>query len=166
VASILTSGGAARRPDDRLPALLTYVCTAGAVAALSTYLGPLIMVPTVATLLSAIFMTYGPRAELLSVTSLLVLAVLAPLGLELAGALPPSYLVSEERIVVLANMTRFPGKGMLVYWALSNLVCLLAPVIFVLRARNTFDATEERLFAHTWHLRQLVPDQARAVAAG
>jgi serine/threonine-protein kinase len=166
LASIVSSWWAARRPEERLPSLVTYLCTAGAVAALSTYLGPLIMVPTVATLLTAIFMTYGPRSELLSVTSLLVLAVLAPLGLELAGALPPSYLVSEDHIVVLANMTRFPGTGMLVYWALSNLVCLLAPVIFVLRARNTFDATEERLFAHTWHLRQLVPDKARAVAAG
>jgi len=151
----------ARRPEPGAARVLLYLLTAAALAATAGFMGPFVTVAPLAALLTTAFVTFGEPAHRRWLIVLGALALVVPLALELAGWLPPSYAIgSGAGILIEPRMTWFPPARTLAYWLMMNVTLVVAPPMLLVRARDVFVATEERVFLHAWHLRQLVAAEA------
>jgi len=130
-------------------------CVAGAAA------GPLILVPTIVIgNMSGFLLQNGTRRRLL-VLALACLAFALPLGLQLAGVLPPSYEARGEALAVLPALTRFSTSTPVIL-ASVQVAIVLSACLFFRRFRDSLQRAEERVHVNAWQLRQLVPVEAQA----
>jgi serine/threonine-protein kinase len=145
-------GGTLRTGNLVVAALLN----AALVGSMSSWLGPFVLVPTAAAI-SALYLslpaTRGERV-LLAVCGLL--SVAAPLALELAGVVPPSFRFEEGRLVLLARSFELPPRGTLVALVYVSLSWIAFPLLAVGRIREALARAERQLFLHAWQFRRLL----------
>jgi hypothetical protein len=91
-----------------------------------------------------------------------VLIMLAPLGLELAGVVPSSYVFEDGKLIVLPQMTELPEVATYAYAALANVGAGLAPALFVARLRSELTSAQRRELLRAWQLRRLPDELMRA----
>ncbi|HWO24961.1 MAG TPA: serine/threonine-protein kinase [Kofleriaceae bacterium] len=131
-------------------------------AAVSRILGPLIVMPTLFTAWIIVMQTSPePFMRRFSVVAG-VLLMLAPLGLELAGVIPSSYVFEDGKISVLPQMTGLPERATLAFAALANVGAGVAPAIFVARLRGDLTDAQKRELLRAWQLRRLPEELMRA----
>ncbi|MBI2897471.1 MAG: protein kinase [Deltaproteobacteria bacterium] len=137
------------------------LCSVGLVL-MSRMFGALFLVPGVA-LASTIGFSIIPNG-LLQRAALFFgcLAMLAPLVLECAGILPPSYSFAGGAMTIRAQANSFAPGPTLAFLTLANLGVVVGPALFVSRVGRALARAERRLHLHAWHLRQLVPDVKRS----
>ena len=121
-------------------------------------LGPFVVAPAFACLLMMsllLYPAYARRAR--AIVPLLLGGWLAPIGLEAAGALARTWMVSDGTLSSMSTAIRVSGAStavflLIVMFALLALAGVLAAT--VARSRN---AAQQQLVTQAWHLRQLLP---------
>ncbi|MFO0602542.1 MAG: serine/threonine-protein kinase [Polyangiales bacterium] len=164
-AALSASQALRRRPSD----LAGYVLLSSSMAAISSLnllFGPLLAVPAALTANTIIFVAHGDRMRPAVVLAAGLAAIFAPVALELAGALPPSFAFENGRLVILPRMLSFAPGATLALLAIVHAVVFVGATAAFLIARRTNRAEVERLHLLSWHLRQIVPEHARAVLDG
>jgi serine/threonine-protein kinase len=141
-------------------ALLLGVSTLSIVL-LSSIFGSYLLLPPMILMNNITFALHaGPRMRR-GIMALGAAAVLVPLGLELAGLVPPAYGFASGNLIVLPRLVDFPPLMTLTLLTLSTVALVTLPVLFFGRARDALVAAERRLFHQAWHLRKLVPERVR-----
>jgi serine/threonine protein kinase len=135
-------------------------------AVVSTYpmFGPLVVLPGMSTALALGF-SIAPRRQVrwLPVT-LALLAMLVPFGLELAGALPPSYRFVDGMMCVASHaVVMRPVPTYLLFLAV-NAVLIAMGAYFGLNLGGALAVSHRRSHLQAWQLRQLIPLEARSKA--
>jgi serine/threonine-protein kinase len=135
------------------------------VATTSTICGPYMLIPTLAAI-GAMLMLMSPyRKGRITVVVLNCLAISVPAVLQMLGVLPASYAFSNDTIVIRPLMLGFPPVPTQVFLLVTNLSIIVAASVMLSMVRNTLTGIEEKMYVHTWQLRQLVPEQARPASA-
>ncbi|MBI2388436.1 MAG: hypothetical protein HYV09_02360 [Deltaproteobacteria bacterium] len=146
-----------RAPSDAAGAIVLSISTA-AIALASAHVGPFVLVPGWAAQNTLVFAMHARRgAPRITVIAAGTLAFLVPLALELLGVLPPSFRFEGGRLLIGSRVAALdPVPTMLLLTGL-NVALLAIPSLIVARAHDDAEQAKERLAAHLWHLRQLVP---------
>jgi hypothetical protein len=135
------------------------VLTSVALASTCEFASPFILVPSLLMVNAVGFLLQpaGARRAAIVVTS--CLAFLAPLVLEWARLVPPSYVLDRGRMII---MNRFYDLTPASIGALTvlTLALLVATSFYFIHLRDEMAESEEKLFMYTWQLRQLVPADA------
>jgi serine/threonine protein kinase len=142
-------------------AYTAYVLSVLAYACLSRGFGPLVFTPSVLATVTFVYcMSHDARYRS---TVLLTgcVGLLAPLLLELAGVLPPSYAFDDLGMRILPGAVRFPEIPTLLALVVAGLFMILGPALLMGRLQRGVQEAELRSRLHEWHLRQLLPAEAR-----
>ncbi|MBW2458421.1 MAG: serine/threonine protein kinase, partial [Deltaproteobacteria bacterium] len=124
-----------------------YVIVPGAFAALSV------------TVIIAQRANRAERAYLLTAGALVLVAVV---GLQRLGWLPPSHDFANGIIAILPWAVSFAPISTELFLLGASLAVMVAPTIVIGGAIDTLVRAERRLFAQTWNLRNLMPAEARS----
>jgi eukaryotic-like serine/threonine-protein kinase len=146
-----------------LAAALLLTLSSVAVGGESMLFGPFVLVPGMAAANTLVFaMSAYKEWERWHAIASGMLAFLVPLALELAGVLPPSMELREGALVILPRVTGFPPTATLLYLVFANCVMVVVPSLLVSRVRAAALSAERRVVLQAHHLRQFLPDPARA----
>jgi serine/threonine-protein kinase len=149
----------ARRPDPRarLPLALVVASTA-AVASTTLIFGPLIFLPSIAAVTTLSFTLSTDAARRPIVLGAGLFSILLPLGLEIAGLLPPSYRFEGDTLIVSSAALHLPAVPTKLFLLVANLAVVVSATVMIARMRDRLLDTEKRLHLNAWQLRQLVPE--------
>jgi hypothetical protein len=106
------------------------------------------------------FVVSGDRTRRLVCIAVGCLAILAPLALQLAGVLPSQMSFGDGVIVLRSGMFELPRVPTLAFLTAATIGSIATGSLVVARFRDALVSTEQRLYFHTWLLRQFVPDDA------
>ena len=162
VAAALSAMAMRRRAIGRLIQCATIGGIMLAAAGTSRLLGPLILMPTILAVWAIVMQTSPDRLvrRFSLVAGLLLL--LAPLGLELAGVLPSSYVFEGGKLIILPQMLELPPIGTFAFVSFANVVSVVVPSVFVSRLRSELTRAQERELLHAWQFRRLATELMHA----
>lgn len=156
---------AARLPDLRrvhAVAYASYLCNILALCAIGRGFGPLLFTPMLLTAFTFAFsMTYSGRFRA-AVIATSVTALLGSVAVDLAGLVPSSYAFHDGALTILPRAVTLPAVPTLVALVVGSTFMLVVPGLVMGRIMTTLRAAEERSFVQAWHMRQLLPAEARA----
>lgn len=149
------------KPKDSMSAGIVVLGCVG-LAALTRLFGPLILIPTAAF---GFAITFGlnhfrPRLGVIAFVASLAVVVV-PTALEYAGVLPPSYAFENGRMQVLPQVTSFPAEATLLMLCVANALLISAIWWLTRRVQRALADAETRVAIQSWHLRLMVPEEAR-----
>ncbi len=134
-----------------------------AVASSSAVMGPFLMLPTGAAVMTLLFTTLSLRRERTVLTTLGVLSLVVPWALEALGAIPPSIAFEGGRLVVLPRAFDLPPRVTLAMLLYAGVAWIVVPPLVLGRLRDALATAERQLFLHAWHFRRLVPTDRAAL---
>ena len=131
--------------------------SAVALTGLGAVFGPVVVVPSLAManalLFGALVDFRRPRAIVACSAGPVLLAA----ALQAAGWLPGGVEVRADAIVVRAGATGYEPAVVWPVMLIAAVATVALPVALLGAIRRRSDALEERLFMHSWHLRNLLP---------
>ena len=125
------------------------------------FLGPLVLMPAAIAVNATAFAVFADRRRRVLIAAMGCLAILVPLGLELAGAVPASFRFEDGAMVLVPRALELPATPTLIFLTVTSLSSVLLGCYVVGHIRDTLAAAEQRLYLYTWHVRELVPPSAR-----
>ncbi len=162
-ATAVMSWLATRQQPIRRPIQIATVASIVVTAiALSRMFGPLILMPTICVTLAILMQAHPDRMMRWLGTTAGAFAIVAPLGLELLGLLPGSYLFEDGRLIVVPQMNELPEVATYGFLAVANVAAALAPALFVSRLRAELERAQERELVRAWRFRRLPEELIRA----
>lgn len=135
--------------------ILAYSC-------LSRAFGPLVFTPGLIALATFAYSMSDDARYRVTVLLTGCAGLVAPLLLELSGALPRSYVFDAAGMRILVSATHFPEVPTLVALAAAGVFMILGAGLLMGRLQSGLREAELRSHLHAWHLRQLLPEEARA----
>jgi serine/threonine-protein kinase len=135
------------------------VSSALAFALGTRFVSPLLLVPTALAVNSmgyAVFLRRGSRGYVMAAGAL---AFAVPLVLELVGALSPTFQFAHGELRVLPVALELPEVPTLVLIATATLAGMVLGVFILGYMRDRLQDAERRLYLHSWHLRELLPEE-------
>lgn len=120
-------------------------------------LGPFLLMPVflVGALTGSLIPAFGFRWPVIVGPQLL--GYVAPLVLEWTGVLPSTYRIDSGGIVLAPWVVDLQPSMTSVLIVIATLVMTLLMTMMIMKQRGAQDVAQDRVHAHTWHLRQLVP---------
>ena len=159
---LLASRRRALTSSLHLSAYTAYLLSILAFGCLSRAFGPLIFTPgLIAVATVAYCMSHDARYRF-TVMLTGCAGFLAPVLLELSSVLPRSYAFDAAGMRVLPGAARFPEIPTLFSLTVAGLFMIVAAGLLMGRLQRGLRAAELRSHLHAWHLRQLLPEEARA----
>ncbi len=146
--------------DERSAAILLLACVG--FGALTRLFGPLVLLPTALFGFSIVYVQnhFRPSLGTVAFASGIALMVL-PTLLEYFGVLSPSYAFEQGGIRIVANMASFPREGTLLFLLVANVVIIGSIWRLTRRLQRALADAEIRVVIQSWHLRLMVPEEAR-----
>jgi eukaryotic-like serine/threonine-protein kinase len=146
-----------KKPTD-LAGFAALAVTTATIGLAAMHFGPFVLVPGWAaqnTLVFAMHARRGLRRTLAIAIGTLALAI--PLALELLGLVPPSFAFESGRLAIVSRVAELAPVPTLLLLTIVAVALIAIPSIIVARAHDDAWEAKQRLAAHLWHLRQLVP---------
>ena len=145
-----------------LVAYASYVCNTLALLCIGRGFGPLFFTPMLLTAYTfAYCMTYKGAFRTAVITTGAV-ALLGSVAADLFGLVAPSYAFHDGAMTILPRGVTLPAVPTLVSLAVGSTFMVVVPGVLMGRMQNALRDAEQRSFLQAWHLRQLLPDEARA----
>ena len=133
-----------------------------AFAATAPLFGPLVLTPTVVTVNTIGYALNLTRRQRIWAVLAGVIASLLPLGLMLLHQLPGNYLFEADRMIITAGALHLPRIPTLVMLTTIGLGATVLGSLTVTRMRDALDDAERQIYLYAWHLREFLPEAARA----
>ncbi|MGZ5971626.1 MAG: hypothetical protein ACXWP4_28340, partial [Polyangiales bacterium] len=150
-----------RNPSD-VSVLATMVLSNLAFAATAPLFGPLVLTPTLVAVNAMGFALNLSRKHRFWAIALGCAASFLPMLLMLAGWLPGGYSFDGDRMIVSAGALHLPRIPTLVMLGSVGLASVITGSLSVTRVRDALDEAERQLYLYAWHLREFLPEAARA----
>lgn len=148
-----------REHYDRRHMLAVALLSFSAVGLTSAFLGPFVLLPSLATTTFAAFavtMRSDTRARMI-IMGMSLAAVVIPLSLELAGLVPRSYLYEGGKIIVVPQLVALPSSvSPFILGAIAVLTILLSN-FHLWQIVNHLSGSERSALTQVHRLRQLLP---------
>ena len=144
----------------------SFALALAALFALGRVTGPLILIPSIAATIAAMYVVHPKGRSRGVYVTLAAAIVVVPLGLERLGILPPSYTFQAGRLVVDPHLTDLPEQGTLAFLAVTAAATILVPALINARARDKLRRAQRRVIVHAWQLEQLLPEAAKQLIRG
>jgi serine/threonine-protein kinase len=126
--------------------------------------GPLFFMPMLLSIFTFAFaMTHSARFRA-AIMATGIVGLLGPLVLELMGILPRSYAFRDGAMVILPQGLSLPEIPTLTGLTVGSVFMLVAPTLLMGRVQRALRRAEMRSATQAWHLRQLLPEEARKPA--
>jgi len=123
--------------------------------------GPLFFTPLLISIFTFSFsMTHSWRFRAL-VIGTGCMAIVGPLLLELLNVIPRSYVFQGGKMIVLPQGVLLPEMPTLCSLTLCTIFLIVAPSVIMGRVQTALRSAETRSAMQAWHLRHLLPDEAR-----
>jgi serine/threonine-protein kinase len=140
-------------PGETIALVMVHVVL---IASAGVVLGPFVIAPLFALGSVYAMVTYpGVRMPRFVVVSHM-LSILVPFALELVGALPRTFEVSSDRLVLHPRAIDVPGPVLVGLALVTPLLLMVINGAIAASQRAAQEAAEERVQVTSWHLRQLV----------
>lgn len=154
-----------RNPSrDARPEVKIMIPAVTATALTSFAFGPYVVVPALAAIGSMLLQMPPNKKGRASLVALHCFAVAVPAVLQWVGVLRPSYLFRDGTMTIVPNMLWLPPMQTNAFLLIASIALIVTGSAILGRFRNTLTIVEERMHMQTWHLRQLVPEEARKVS--
>jgi serine/threonine-protein kinase len=153
-----------RRPSPR-HVWVVYAASLVSIAALSSFFGPMLLVPGIAATSALIYSATNDRSMRLPIIALACVPLLAPLALEWLGVVGPSMRFVPEGLLLVPRVVGFPPLPTYVFLLATNVAVVVTAGLALVPFREGFDDAQRRVRLLAWQLRQLVPEEATAGAA-
>jgi eukaryotic-like serine/threonine-protein kinase len=152
-----------RRPVSDPLLRAGFLLTTGMVISFTPLFGPLVLVPTVLVASTTMSLTSFGQSKGMRrfITGVGVAALIGSTAVSFSGIVAPSYAVKDGLFQIFPRALDFPPLPTFVFLFLTSLVAYLVSARMVGRNVEVLTAAERRLFQHAWHLRQLLPEEAR-----
>ena len=126
----------------------------------SRMFGPFVMMPGVVAMIS-LGLALRPEPIVRRVALIAgCLSLTLPLGFEWLGLWAPSYLFQGDSIVILPHMLDLPKVPAFIFLLLTSMAVSVSAFTFIERVRVASLNAERRVQLQTWHLRQMIPEEA------
>jgi len=162
LAAAASLSAALRKNPSTLEVFGAMVASSIAFAATATFFGPLVLTPTLVAVNTMGFSLNLSRKHRWWAIALGILAIAVPALLLSLGVLPGGYSFDGNTMVTSAgaiHLPRVPSILLLVTVAIGS---VLTGSLSVTRVRDALDEAERQLFLYAWHLREFIPEAARA----
>jgi hypothetical protein len=123
--------------------------------------GPFVLVPVLASVNTIAFLLHSRPSWRIHTFMIGALTILVPIIAELAGFVPRTTFFENDALVIRSWTVHLPEVPALLVICASLVGTLVIPGIYVLRVRDSLMGAERRLHLQSWHLRQLIPPEAR-----
>jgi serine/threonine-protein kinase len=133
---------------------------------MTSLFGPFILVPGLAATNTLFQTMHADRSTRRIMLTLGLVAVVLPALLEVFGITTRSYDIAIDGIFVHPRMASFSTWPTSLVLFVSSVLVVLTPTLLVGGLRDALASAERRLFLHSWHLKQLVPDEAQRSGSG
>jgi eukaryotic-like serine/threonine-protein kinase len=130
--------------------------------AMSRSFGPFFLTPALLAMIACAHCMGHTTRYRVMVLGTAVLSLLAPVLGELSGVIPRSYAFQGGVMTILPQAVSLPEGPTLFALTVANLFMILAPGLLMSKLQRTIREAEKQSILQAWHLRQLVPDEARA----
>jgi eukaryotic-like serine/threonine-protein kinase len=127
------------------------------IASTSLVVGPFILIPSVAVLLSAALALLAGRRWLGATTLVALAMIVVPLVAELTGVVPRSFEFTSAGILVRPRLLQLPATPTLIYLLLKELFVMLVVGAMMSRFQAVLADAKEELAMRAWQLEQLLP---------
>jgi hypothetical protein len=153
-------GGRARYANSRLH-IAGLVVSYSSIVLLGPLFGPFVLVPVMASVNTVVLLLHSRPTWRAPTLVLGVLSVLVPVLADQLGWWPRTTTFADDALVIHSWMAHLPPVATLV--ALTSVMTgsVLIPAIYVLGVRDSLTTAERNLHLQSWHLRQLIPAEAR-----
>ena len=152
VCSVITARQRITTPSVQIATLLAILVAA---TVLSRMYGPLILMPTLLACYVITVQSHPWRFFRRFGLTVGMIAMVAPLALEIAGIVSPTYLFESGRWLVLPRVLDLPRSGTIALLTLANLTMLVVPCMFVARLRADLSNVQTRQLLQKWQFRRL-----------
>jgi len=122
-----------------------------------TWLGPFVLMPMAATIVTAIFALYGTTKERPYVIAAGLLMAILPFAAELLPGIPPGFTFEGGTVVLHPRALNLPPSATVVGLLYTTAGYAVLPAMFLMRLKDTLRTNEDRLILQAWTLRQLFP---------
>jgi serine/threonine-protein kinase len=141
--------------------LAAMVFSSAAFALCARFGSPLLLMPTALAVNAAGYAIFLHRRYRWWITGVATTALLAMVGLEVAGVLAPTFGFSNGRLEVLPVALSLPPVATTVLVVFASVVAMVLCTLLVGHIRDQLADAERRIYLYAWHLRELVPPDAR-----
>lgn len=132
-----------------------------AIALIGRTFGPLFFTPLLVSIFTFSFsMTHSLRFRTIIIGTG-CMAIVVPLMLELLDIIPRSYVFENGTMKILAQGVELSEVPTLCALTLTTLFLIVAPAVIMGRVQTALRSAETRSAIQTWHLRHLLPEEAR-----
>ena len=144
-----------QRPISRWIQVVTIITMMVAAMAVSRVYGPLVLGPTLIAAYSIVLQAHPARLFRRLAMIIGVIAMVAPLLLEIAGILPSSYAFEGGRWMVLPQLVELPRSGTLALLGVANAAMIIVPGLFIAQLRQNLSNVQARQLTQAWQFKQL-----------
>jgi eukaryotic-like serine/threonine-protein kinase len=155
----------AERPAPRL-VLAIYFSSLVAIAGVSGFYGPLVLVPQLAVASTQALNLGLLRDYRRPMLACALLAIAVPFALERLGVVPAAYEFLGSAVIIHPVVRQFPEVPVRLALLFTSLAAIVVPALYLWRVRDSLVALRTRLEIHGWQLRQLLPAAASTPAHG
>jgi eukaryotic-like serine/threonine-protein kinase len=165
VAFLVAAGalfGASRNPPED-GSSSPYLVILAALAVVSTYpiFGPLVGLPGMAAVVALGFTIAARRTSRFLPLVLSLLAMVVPLGFEVAGVLPSSYEFKDGMMCIVPHAVLLQKVPTYLLFVAVNGVLIAMGAYFALTLSRALASAHRRMHLQAWQLRQLLPREAQ-----
>lgn len=148
-------------PNDRYSGAILFFACIG-FAAMSRLFGSLVLLPTALFAAAVVYAQNYFRPIFSTVSFVFGAAVMiGPTALEHFGILAPSYTFDDAGMRIAPNVTSFPKGPTIVLLLVANVFVIASVWRLTRRIQRALADAEGRVAVHGWHLRLMVPEEAR-----
>jgi hypothetical protein len=153
--------GARLRFTDARMHFVGLVLSSAAIVLMAPIFGPYVLAPGLACANTTAYLLHA-RPRWRPLTFLLgVLTIVVPILLEVSGLWPRTVSFVGDAMVIHSWTVHLPEWPTTIVLTVSLVSALIVPGIYVLRVREALSVAERDLHVQSWHLRQLIPPEAR-----
>jgi eukaryotic-like serine/threonine-protein kinase len=156
--SLAARAFAARRTSGAWPGFALLALSTAAVSWVSVFVSPFIVVPALAATNAMLFALLSDRSLRKWALAASVLAVLAPVVLELTGLVPRSFTFADGSLTLHARAVALTPGATLAFLLVTSAAMAVTPTLIASKIRDQLTRAETSLLMQAWQLRQTVPD--------
>ncbi|MFO0755581.1 MAG: serine/threonine-protein kinase [Byssovorax sp.] len=146
-------------------AYLAYFFNAASLICMSRSFGPLLFTPALFAMFTFAYCMSNDARYRAAVIATGSAAVVGPALLEIVGLLPRSYEFHGDAMTIVAHAVNLGEVPTLVALIMAGLFLQIAPGVMMGRLQAALHEAERRSQIQSWHLRQLLPDEAQPPAS-
>jgi serine/threonine-protein kinase len=143
-------------------AYAAYIFNLLAMIASSRAFGPLLYTPMALAVFTFAYAMSSEARFRRAVIATGCASVAVGVALERTGVLSKSYAFLGDVMTIVPHAVRLPEVPTMVALTVSSFFMIIAPGLIADRVQKSLREAEKRSLLHTWHLRQLLPEEARA----